>query len=94
VKAIIATITSVFALIGTVWGSVTVLDGRYVIASQFEQLSIDIYYAQFYDRLDDYEEALAEGRPELAEEYKRQMERIKAKICEADPQWERCDNPG
>ena len=55
-------------------------------------LSTDIWYGQFYDRLDDYDEADAEGNEELAKEYMRQMERMKAKICEEDPEWERCDD--
>ena len=48
-------------------------------------------YGQYYDRLDDRDESLAEGNHELAAEYERQMERLKAKICEHDPEWERCD---
>lgn len=55
-------------------------------------LELDIAYGQFYDRLDDYEEALGEGRQGLADEYKRQMERLRAIICESDPKWERCDD--
>ena len=47
-------------------------------------------YGQFYDRLDDYEEALDEGRDGLADEYKRQMERLRAFICKHEPEWERC----
>ena len=61
-------------------------------AAEVEEIKLDIAYGQFYDRLDDYDEALAEGNEALAAEYKRQMERLKAKICEADPEWERCDD--
>ena len=89
-KAWIATAAGIFALIGTVWGGVTALDYRYAPAGKVEEMSLDIWYGQYYDRLDDYDEAVAEGNRELAEEYKRQMERIKAKICEVDPEWERC----
>lgn len=60
-------------------------------AADVSELRINMAYGQYYDRLDDYEEALAEGREELAAEYKRQMERLKATICEEDPKWERCD---
>ena len=63
---------------------------QFASAAEVEDLKIELAYGQFYDRLDDYEEAQAEGRDELANEYKRQMERLKAKICEADPKWERC----
>lgn len=59
-------------------------------ASEVEEIHLDISYGQFYDRLDDYDEAVDEGNEELAKEYARQMERLKAKICESDPEWERC----
>jgi translation initiation factor IF-2 len=62
------------------------------VQQKFEHLELDIAYGQFYDRLDDYEEALGEEREELAKEYLRQMERLRAKICELDPEWERCDD--
>lgn len=62
------------------------------VEKKFEHLELDIAYGQFYDRLDDYEEALNEGRDVLAKEYLRQMERLRAKICELDPEWERCDD--
>lgn len=54
-------------------------------------IQLDQWYGQFYDRLDDRDESLEEGNDALAAEYERQMERLKAKICEADPEWERCD---
>ena len=53
-------------------------------------LELSISYGQYYDRLDDRDEAVDEGNAALAEEYERQMERLRAKICEADPEWERC----
>ena len=62
----------------------------FATAGEVEDLRLNIAYGQYYDRLDDYEESLAEGRVHLAEEYKRQMERLKAQICEHDPEWERC----
>jgi hypothetical protein len=55
-------------------------------------LELSISYGQFYDRLDDRDEAEVEENEELAKEYERQMERLKAKICEDDPEWERCDD--
>jgi hypothetical protein len=64
---------------------------QFASASEVEDIQVNIAYGQFYDRLDDYDEAVAEGNEELAKEYKRQMERLRAKICESDPEWERCD---
>lgn len=56
-----------------------------------DELDVAIAYGQFYDRLDDYDEAVAEGNQRLAEEYARMMERLRAIICEHDPEWERCN---
>ena len=63
----------------------------FATASEVAELKVSVWYGQFYDRLDDYDEAIDEGNEELAKEYKRQMERLKTKICEADKSWERCD---
>lgn len=83
--------------IGMIWGAVvgTIsavlwMFATFASAAEVDQIKTDIAYGQFYDRLDDYEEALDEGREELAAEYKRQMERLRAKICKVDPDWERC----
>jgi len=61
------------------------------VAEKIGELEVAIAYGQYYDRLDDYDESIEEGNEDLAEEYSRQMERIKAIICEADPKWERCN---
>lgn len=58
---------------------------------KFIQQETTIAYGQYYDRFDDWEEAVSEGRDKLAKEYKREMERLKAKICEENPKWERCN---
>ena len=58
---------------------------------EVNEMKLSINYGQYYDRLDDYDEAISEGNNDLAKEYKRQMEKLEAKICEEDPKWERCD---
>ena len=62
----------------------------FATAEEVDDIRLDIAYGQYYDRFDDYEEAMAEGREHLAQEYRRQMERLRAVICEKDPEWERC----
>lgn len=62
----------------------------FATAAEVEDIQLSIDYGQFYDRLDHYEQAVEEGRDELAEELKRQMERLRARICAKDPKWERC----
>jgi hypothetical protein len=81
-----------FGLIAVTASAVLWMFTTFASASEVEQIKLDIAYGQYYDRLDDYEEALSEGRVGLAAEYKRQMERLRAIICEEDPKWERCEN--
>ena len=83
--------------LGLIWTAITStvaavlwMLSTFASAAEVNEIKLDIAYGQFYDRLDDYEEALDEGRDELAAEYKRQMERLRAKICHEDPEWERC----
>lgn len=78
-------------LIGLTASAVVYMFTQFASASEVEEIHTDLAYGQYYDRLDDYDEAVEEGNIELAKEYARQMERLKAKICEADPEWERCD---
>lgn len=60
------------------------------VDQKMSEITLQIAYGQYYDRLDDFDDAVDEGREELAQEYARQMERIRAKICKLDPEWERC----
>lgn len=64
----------------------------FATAAEVEDIKLNIAYGQYYDRLDDYEEALEEERDALAREYRKQMERLRAYICEEDPEWERCED--
>ena len=78
--------------VGLVASAMLWMFATFATAAEVDDIKLSIAYGQYYDRLDDYEEALDEGRDGLAEEYKRQMERLKAEICEQDPEWERCDD--
>ena len=62
----------------------------FATADEVEAIELKIAYGQYYDRLDDYDEAIDEGNEELAEEYLERMEQLAAMICEHDPQWRRC----
>ena len=72
-------------------GAVMWMFSTFASSAELEDLRLSILYGQYYDRLDDYDEAVDEGDDALAKEYARQMERLKAQICERDPRWERCD---
>lgn len=78
------------SLIGLTASAVVFMFTTFASAAEVDEIKLDIAYGQFYDRLDDYDEAKEEGNEELAAEYERQMERLRAKICEEDPEWERC----
>lgn len=79
------------ALISATAAAVIWMFTTFASASEVAEIHLDIAYGQYYDRLDDFDEAVAEGNEKLAKEYAQQMERLKAKICEDDPKWERCD---
>ena len=83
-----------FGIASTCVAAVIWMFTTFVRAEEFHQkitdITVAVAYGQYYDRLDDYDEAKAEGNEELAKEYKRQMERLRAEICEHDPEWERC----
>ena len=81
-----------FGLIGVTASAVIWMFTQFASASEVEAIAVDVAYGQYYDRLDDYDEAISEDNTALAAEYMRQMERLKAKICEADPEWERCED--
>lgn len=76
-------------LAGTVV-AVVYMFNTFVSAATFAEFQTDIYYLQFYELLEKAEHADDDEHPELAAELRRQMERLKAKICESDPEWERC----
>ena len=58
--------------------------------SQTIEFRNSIYYDQYYSLLERYQQALAAHNDQYAEELKRQMERVRAKICAEDSEWERC----
>lgn len=83
---------------GLIWTAITSTIGAvlwmfatFASAAEVDDIRLQIAYNAYYDRLDDYDEALAEGNEDLAKEYERIMEKLKAKICKMDPEWERCE---
>ena len=83
--------------LGLIWAAITTtvtavlwMFATFASAAEVDALRLQIDYNAYYDRLDDLQETEAEGNEELAAEYRRQMERIKARICKSDPEWERC----
>ena len=67
------------------------ITSTFATASEVDDLKLQILYGQFYDRLDDYEEERDQGDLDSAERLRRELIRIKAQICEEDPEWEYCD---
>ncbi len=77
-------------LVGTATAIVWMFS-NFVSAATFSDFQTDIYYIQFYDLLEKHQDALDSERDGLAEELERQMERLRVRICQNDPDWERCD---
>lgn len=63
---------------------------NFVTAATFSEFQIVVYYDSYYALLERRNDARDAGNDAYAEELERQMERVKAKICEDDPEWERC----
>lgn len=90
-KTALATAAGAVALIGSIYGGLVAADSRYVQTSQFEQYAVEDFYDKFYEAEDRKLEAEESGDDKAAREAQRTMERLKAKICHIDPDWERCD---
>ena len=82
-----------FALAGMTATAVIWMYATFATAAEVDDLKLQILYGQFYDRLDDYEEELSEDDHDSAERLRRELLRIKAQICEKDPEWDYCDEP-
>ena len=63
---------------------------RFVSSEEFQEYVTEEYYETFYLVLDRVRRAESQGNVDLAEELSRRLEKIKAKICAEDPEWERC----
>ncbi len=63
---------------------------NFVTSDQFEEYVVEELYDSFYELLDRFTEATEAGNVDLAKEFSRRLEKLKAKICESDPEWERC----
>ena len=62
----------------------------FVSSEEFQEYVTEEYYETFYLVLDRIRRAVEQGNIELAQELSRRLEKIKAKICNEDPAWERC----
>ena len=71
--------------------AITYMFNTFVTASEFEEYITEAYYESYYQLLDRKYAAEDRGNDELAKEYSRRLEKLKAKICAQDPEWERCD---
>ena len=62
---------------------------RFVSSEEFQEYVTEEYYETFYLVLDRVRRAEDQGNVDLAQELSRRLEKIKAKICAEDPEWER-----
>lgn len=89
--SITSTVAAILWVMNTFASAADVENKVKSLKDDIDEVKLNQAYGQYYDRMDDYDEAVAEGREALAKEYAKQMERLKAVICESDPEWERCD---
>ena len=76
-------------LVGTAL-AITYMFNTFVTTSEFEAYVVEAYYDSYYELLDRVEEEKEEGNQAFVIELSRRLERLKAKICASDPEWERC----
>lgn len=93
-KTTIATAVAVCSLIGLVFGGVVAADARYVSATDFQSFAVEDYYEKYYHNEDLMLEAQKRNDHEAVRKYRRNMERLAAKICAINPDWERCSGDG
>ena len=90
-KATITKAAAVCGLIAAIWGGLVAADNRYVQTTQFEAYAVEDFYTKFFAAEDRLIDAESRGDDTAARRAKRDMERLKTKICKIDPEWERCD---
>ena len=78
------------AMIAATASAVIWMFTTFASASDVMELKVEIWYGQFYALMDEVEDAKAKGNEALANELIRRMERLRARICAEDPEWERC----
>ncbi len=79
-------------LVGTAM-AVAYMFTTFATAGDLQELATDIYYDSYYSLVDRLHEVKDdETIPEkYIRELERRLERVKAKICAEEPEWERCD---
>ena len=61
---------------------------NFVSASDFNSYIVEDFYDKYYDM---EEELIQEDDDAEARKIRRNMERLRAKICAIEPEWEECD---
>ena len=83
-------IGSIWTMIAGTAVAVVYMFSNFVSMTEFNDLYSNVMYDSYYELLDQRDVAEEKGKDDLARELGRQMERLKAKICKIDPNWERC----
>ncbi len=65
--------------------------GNFVSASDFESYIVEDFYEKYYDMEDALEDAEDEDDEDEVRQLKRNMTRLRAKICAIESLWEECD---
>lgn len=65
---------------------------NFVAVDEFNQMSVEVFYGQYYDNLERIEAAQRAGNEQRVRELTQRNEKLRAKICKVEPEWERCQN--
>jgi len=83
---------SIWTMIAGTALAIIYMFNTFVTAGEFQEYVTEEYYDSYYALLDRQTDAIENGQVELAEEFGRRLEKLKAKICEEDSEWERCES--
>jgi len=64
---------------------------NFVTVSEFNAVTVELLYDQYWTTLDRISKARANGQTDYEQELARRLEELRAKICEVEPEWERCE---
>ena len=91
IPTVVKQASTVVAAIGVIGGGAYGLDQRYVAASDFKAMNVRVLRGQFYDRMDDLEEARQNGNKNRERDILEELTDLLADICELQPTFRYCD---
>lgn len=63
---------------------------NFVTIAEFQSVTVELLYDQYYKTIERINTAQKAGERNYEAELKQRLEKLRAKICEVEPEWERC----